>query len=86
MWTETRNSSHKPAEKQNCLCLAIYQLIAILFIYLFISQELQEAQILAVCWVRASQVTKERGKGGEEYQGALEGSFNTAGKVEQILL
>ena len=37
MWTETRNSSHKPAEKQNCLCLAISQLMVFFKIFIYIS-------------------------------------------------
>jgi len=35
--------------------------------------------------VCGSQITKERGKGGEEYQGEMERGCNAADKVEQNL-
>lgn len=73
MWTETRNSSHKPAEKQNYLCLAIYQLVV-----LFIARELQEVHILGTWCVCASHVAKGRGKRGQ-YWGERERGCRQSG-------
>lgn len=80
MWTETRNSSHKPAEKQNCLCLAIHQLVVVFLLVIYISGapgSPNPCSSLGVC-----KITKERGKGGE-YQG--DRGCNAGGKVEQIM-
>lgn len=63
--------SHIPTHCLFCCC------------YLFISQELQEAHIPAVCWVWGSPITKERGKGGGG--GGIERGCSAVGKVEQIM-